>query len=409
MVSYQEAERLVLARMTPLPAAELALHEALGLVLARDVFAADDVPLFANSAMDGFAVRAADLGSASPGLPATLEVVEDLPAGAVAKRVVQPGTAARIMTGAVIPPGADSVVPLEEVETDGPRARFTAPTRAGANIRRAGEDLGAGELAVAAGSVLRPAEIALMAAVGRVRVPVVRRPVVAVLTTGSELVDAAEAPTPGQVRDANTHGIAAQVRAANGVAWPLARVADTREALATAVQRAVGAADVVVTSGGVSVGDLDLLKLVLVELGAEKVFWQVDQKPGKPLGFWLLRGKPVFGLPGNPVSAQLCFEVYVRPALRRLMGHSLLHRPESVLPLAGGYRKAREDTRVHWLRVRVGREGEREVARSTGAQGSGILSTLARANGLALIPDGVTEVPDGGEVTVRLLDLPEAR
>jgi molybdopterin molybdotransferase len=257
--------------------------------------------------------------------------------------------------------------------------------------------------------VLRPAEIALAAAVGLQRAPVVRRPVVAVLTTGSELVDAAESPGPGQVRDANIHGLAAQVRAAGGVAWPLPRVADTAEAVAFAVRRAAAAADVVVTSGGVSVGDYDLVKQVLEGMGAERIFWQVNQKPGRPLGLWALHGKAVFGLPGNPVSAQLCFEVYVRPALRRLMGYSLLHRPEARVPLVEGFRKGRDDHRLHWLRVRVGEEGGRVVARLTGAQGSGILSTLARANGLAVIHEGAEELPQGGEVVVRLLDRPEER
>lgn len=407
MVSHRQAEELVLSRVAPLPVAELALHEALGLVLARDVIAADDVPPFANSAMDGFAVRAADLAGATGESPVDLEIAEDIPAGSVPRMTVRAGCAARIMTGAPMPEGADTVVPVEQARGDGGHVVVASRFPAGANVRKPGEDVAAGELAVGTGTILRPAEVALLAAVGRVRAPVVRRPVVAVLTTGSELVDASETPGAGQVRDANTHGLAAQVRSTGGVAWPLSRVADTVDAVSTAVRRAAAAADVVVTSGGVSVGDYDLVKQVLAGLGAELVFWQVAQKPGKPLGFWLLDGKPVFGLPGNPVSAQLCFEVYVRPALRRQMGHALLYRPAVRVPLVDGYRKGKDDRRLHWVRVRVEEDGQGLKARSTGAQGSGILSTLARANALAMIPEEAAEVPRGGEVVVRLLDRPE--
>jgi molybdopterin molybdotransferase len=407
MVTCREALELILGNVSQLPPAQVALHEALSLVLAESIVATEDLPPFANSAMDGYAVRAADLADACAEHPIDLEVIEDLPAGTVPRRAIGPGTASRIMTGAALPEGADSVVPVELTRADGERVVVLEPVRAGAHVRRAGEDLHAGELGVAAGNIVRPAEIALIAALGKVRCRVVRRAVVAVLTTGNELIDAAEQPGPGEVRDANIHGLAAQVRATGAVGWPLSRVADTREAMAMTIQRAVAAADVVVTSGGVSVGDHDHVKQVLATLGAEQHFWQVDQKPGKPLAFWTLDGKPVFGLPGNPVSSQLCFEVYVRPALRKMMGYHCFHRPEATATLTSGYRKAKDDSRLHWLRVKLQYAGSRLVAESTGAQGSAILSTLALADALAVIPEDVAEIPPGGDVCVRSVDAPE--
>lgn len=407
MLSVDEALAAILERAAPLPAEERDLDDALGRVLAEEVAAAEDLPPFANSAMDGFAVRAADVAGAGAERPVALRVLADAPAGTVVAARVGPGTAVRIMTGARMPAGADAVVPVEHTAGAGDTVRVLRPVRAGGNVRLAGEDVRAGEVVLPRGAVLRPAELGLLAAVGRPRVRVVRAPLVAVVTTGDELVAAGEAPGPGRVRDANIHSLCAQAWAAGAMPVPFPRVRDTRGAVQDALVQAWGAADVIVTNGGVSVGEWDHVKAVLEELGAARVFWGVRQKPGKPMAFWEWNGKPVLGLPGNPVSCMVCFEEYVRPALRRMMGHAWLHRPVRTAALAEGFVKEAGDPRTHFLRV-VAREREgRLVATATGPQGSGILSSMVRANALAVIPAGSGGVPPGGEVRLHMTELPE--
>jgi molybdopterin molybdotransferase len=230
---------------------------------------------------------------------------------------------------------------------------------------------------------------------------------VAVLTTGNELVDAGACPGPGQIRDANIHSLCAQIRAAGALAMPFPRVPDRREAVAGTLALALAGADVVLTNGGVSVGDFDYIKEVLAELGAEQVFWRVAQKPGGPLGLWMLQGRLVFGIPGNPVAAMLMFEEYVRPALRRMLGFSLLHRPEREGVLEAPWRKRGADGKLNFLRVTArAQDGRLEVA-LTGPQGSGLLSSMMRANALALVPPEVLAIPAGGSVRLHLIDEPE--
>lgn len=409
MLSVREALAAILERAVPLPAEERDLDDALGRVLAEDVTARDDLPSFANSAMDGFAVRAADVAGASPESPVEVRVLADLPAGSVVSVTVGAGAAVRIMTGARVPAGADAVVPVEHTAGAGGVVRVLRPVRPGGNVRQAGEDVRAGETVLTRGTVLRPAELGLLAAVGRARVSVVRAPMVAVVTTGDELVEAGQAVGPGQIRDANIHSLCAQVWAAGATPVPFPRVHDTREAVQDALVQAWGAADVVVTCGGVSVGEWDHVKAVLEELGAGQVFWGVRQKPGKPMAFWDWNGKLVLGLPGNPVSCMICFEEYVRPALRRMMGHTLLHRPERTAALVEGFEKEAGDPRTHFLRVVAREEGGRLVATSTGPQGSGILSSMVRANALAVVPGESQGVAPGGEVLLHMTEPPEDR
>ena len=311
------------------------------------------------------------------------------------------------MTGAVLPDGADAVVPVEEAAAEPGFVVLWAPPRAGAHIRLAGEDIPGGGVVVPAGTVLRPAELGVLAAVGAAMVPVHPRPRVAVLTTGDELVEAGREPGPGQIRDANIHSLGAQVRAAGGTVLAFPRVPDRPEAVTAALEAALAEADVVLTNGGISVGDFDYIKDILARLGAEEVFWRVAQKPGGPLGLWQVRGRLVFGIPGNPAAAMLMFEEYVRPALRRMLGHRLLHRPERIGQLATPFRKPAGDPRMTLLRVTVAVRDGQLVANLTGPQGSGLLASMMRTDALALVPPEIREIPAGGAVLLHLIDQPE--
>lgn len=406
MPAPAEALALILEHITPLPPRRLPLAEVLGLAAAEDLRSAEQVPPFTNSAMDGYAVRATDLAEASPEQPARLRVLGDLAAGATPDRPVAPGTAWRIMTGAPLPEGADTVVPVEDTVRGEGWMEARSPLRKGIHIRLAGEDIQAGLALVAAGQVLRPGDLGVLAAVGLAAVPVHPRVRVAVLTTGDELVDASAKPGPGQIRDANIHAICAQVAACGAIPVPFPRVPDDRAALAAVLREAMQA-DAILTTGGISVGDYDFMKPMLEELGAERVFWKVAQKPGGPLGFWMLGPTPVFGIPGNPVAAMLMVEEYVRPALRRMMGFAKLHRPRAEAGLEGGWTGKAGDPRTTFLRVVARREGERLQARLTGPQGSAILSSMLHANALAVIPAGTDRVEPGGAVQLHLTELAE--
>jgi molybdopterin molybdotransferase len=375
-------------------------------VAGESLRAREPVPPFTNSAMDGFALRAGDASGAGADSPARLKVAGVLPAGKPVQARLGAGEVYRIMTGAGLPEGADAVVPLEEASVEGGSVVLARPPRPGAHIRLAGEDIPAGGEVVPKGAVLRPAELGVLAAIGCAVVPVHPRVRVAVLTTGDELVDAGDRPGPGQIRDANIHSLCAQVRAAGGLPVPFARVPDRPGAVREAIAAALDAADVVLTNGGISVGDFDHIKDVLEQLGAETVFWRVAQKPGGPVGLWRRGGKLVFGVPGNPVAAMLVFEEYVRPALRRMMGFARLHRPEGLGILAEPWSK-RADGRLNFLRVEARPRGAALEVRLTGPQGSGLLSSMTRANALALVPPETVAIPAGGEVLLHLLDAEE--
>ena len=407
MTTCREALDLILDSVAPLPPRATPLFDALGLVLADRLGSPETVPPFTNSAMDGYAVRAEDCAGAGSGISVSLDVLSDLPAGSVATEAVRLGTAIRIMTGAPIPAGADSVVPVEATTSEGSRVRIAAPVKRGANVRLAGEDLREGEELLPKGFVLNPASLGILASVGLSEVPVHPRARVAVLTTGDELVAASDKPGPGQIRDSNVHTMCAQALAFGAVPVPIPRVPDTREAVTAALSRARNTADVIVTNGGISVGDYDFIKAVLADLGAREVFWKVKQKPGGPLGFWLLDGKPVFGIPGNTVAAMVCMEEYARPALRKLMGHGTLLRPEVTGIFEGSFRKTVQDGKVHLIRVRARRENGRLVVAPSGPQGSGILSSMLRSNALALVPADALALKTGDEVRVHLVEEPE--
>jgi molybdopterin molybdotransferase len=313
----------------------------------------------------------------------------------------------RIMTGAPLPEGADTVVPVEQTGRggDGGSAwvELRQAQRAGLHIRQAGEDLREGQLLLRAGHGLRPGDLGALAAAGIPELAVHPRLRVAVLTTGDELVDVSEEPGPGRIRDANVHALCAQVAACGAIPVPYARIPDDRERLLQTLRQALEA-DVVLTTGGISVGDYDFMKGLLEELGARRIFWKVAQKPGGPLGFWKLGTTPIFGIPGNPVAAMLMVEEFVRPALRRLMGFAKVHRPTVEATLDGGWAGKPDDHRTTYLRVVAQREGSAYRAQLTGPQGSAILSSMILANALAVIPAGVDRVEPGRTVTLHLMD-----
>ena len=403
MRPLREAQREVLAAMGPLPVEEAALEDCLGLVLAGDVRAAHDVPPFANSGMDGFAVRSADVSDP----PVELRVLEDVPAGSVPRREVASGTATRIMTGAPMPAGADAVVMVEQSEpVDEETVRLLGSAEAGQHVRPAGGDIAAGETVLATGTRLSPAAIGLLASVGSARVRVRRRPVVAVMSTGDELVPAdAGGLRPGSIHDSNRPMLAALLRELGATVLDLGIVPDDERLLRSTLGEAAAGSDAVVTSGGVSMGDYDLVKQVLGDLGRVD-FWQVAMQPAKPFAFGFLGKTPFFGLPGNPVSVVVAYEQFVRPAILRRMGARRLFRRRS--RGVAGTDLATNPEKVVFLRVEVRGDESGDVAVPSGGQGSNVLSSLARADAFAVVPVGVGTLPEGDPVELEWFRAPEA-
>jgi len=364
------------------------------------VLAGHDVPSFANSAMDGYAVRAAD----TAGAPVTLEVVGTAAAGSAPGVEVDAGQAVRIMTGAVVPAGADAIVMVERTSpASGGEGRVVieVPASPGDHVRHPGEDLRAGQMIFEAGTELGPGHIGVLASVGATAVDVVPPPRVGVLSTGDELVADGRALRPGQIRDSNRPMLLALLERAGCVPIDLGTAPDDEDAIAGAIEGAVTGCDAILTSGGVSVGDFDYVKAVLDRMG-DMHWWQVAVRPAKPLAFGIVAGTPVFGLPGNPVSSLVSFELFARPALRQMMGHTELFRPQ-VPAVADEAFSRRPDGRLHLLCAVATLDGEgRWHVRSSGGQGSHLLRTMALANGLALLPDG-DGMDQGASVQVLLL------
>ena len=426
MISVEEARARILARFAPLEAVSAPLHEALGQVLARDAVAGFDVPPLANTSMDGYAVRAADTAGASPSSPRLLRAVGYLPAGSVYGGEVGPGEAVRIMTGAPIPAGADAIVPFEETDEeeqaarweDAPRpeVRIDVAARPGANVRPAGEDVRAGEVVLAAGTILGPSQIGVLASLGLGSAEVVRRPRVAVLSTGDELLRPGEPRRPGAIYDSNAFSLAAMVREIGGEPRVLGVAGDSVEALTARVREGLRGADLLVTSAGVSRGDFDVVKDVLAREG-EVGFWTVRMRPGKPLAFGAFeagegaerRTVPHLGLPGNPVSAMMTFELFGRPALYAMLGKPDAWERPRVRAVALE-RIARPDERRFYARAIVERGADGGYrARLTGPQGSGVLTSFALANGIAVVPEEIEAIEPGEECDVMLIGrVPEA-
>jgi molybdopterin molybdotransferase len=391
MLSVDEAQRRVLEEVTLLDTEEVALAEAHQRVLREDVAAVADVPFADNSAMDGYAVRA---GDASP-----RRVIGEVRAGSVATMSVEPGTAMRIMTGASIPDGADAVAQIEITDRGVDVVNILEPVKPGTNIRRRGEDMRAGDVVLRSGTLLRAGEIGVLATARHPRAIVSRRPTVAIISTGDELVDVGEEVGAGRVVNSNLYSLAALVREAGAIPKPQAIVRDTPEATIAAIEHALEC-DFVISSGGVSVGAYDFVKDALETLGAETKFWRVAMKPGKPFMLSRVRGRLYFGLPGNPVSSMVTFALFVAPALRKAMGMTDLFPPmvnmRTIAPLRGSERRT-------YVRVRVvARDGEL-TAEPMRAQGSGVTTSMAGANGFAIVEAGVGEIAAGEIAPVLLL------
>lgn len=416
MISIEEALERILSYVEVLPADEKPLLEALGQVLAEDISAEFDIPPLDNTAMDGYAVRAEDTGGATADEPRALDVIGEVAAGYQFEGEVAAGTAVRIMTGAPVPAGADSVVPFEETDEPFEKApegsrRFAASVRVfkearqRANIRRAGEDMRAGQVVVRRGTVLRPSEIGVIASVGRAAVRVIRRPTVAVLSTGDELLEPGQQRTGARIYDANANSVGALVQRYGGIPLLLGIARDTVEALTAKINEGL-AADMIITSAGVSRGDYDVVKDVLTREG-EIDFWTVAMKPGKPLAFGCFRhhGRviPHIGLPGNPVSAMVAFDLFGRPAMLKMMGKADWRRP-IVRATVGERIVNRNDPRLFLARCIVRERDGKYYASLTGEQGSGILTSMMKANALTLIPADIDVVEPGEEIEVIMLD-----
>ncbi len=401
MISFEEALDNILSRIRPLGLEKVLLLESLGRIIGEDIYAKRDIPPLDNSAMDGYALKYEDIRQTSKDHPARLKVIEDLPAGFVSKKTIGKGQAIRIMTGAPIPKGADTVIPVEETKKEDGFAIILKAGSPGENIRRAGEDVKKGERVISKGDLIRPAEVGMLASVGRSSVFVYQKPLVAILCTGDELVDVDENLDESKIISSNSYTLAAQVRDCGAVPVQLGIARDTKEEIREKLRQGTRA-DVLISSAGVSVGDYDFAKDALGDLGMEMAFWQVLMKPGKPLAFGTIGGKPVFGLPGNPVSSVISFEEFVRPSLLKMMGHRQVLRPVVEAILQEEIKKT--DGRRHFVRAFISFKEGSYLATTTGDQGSGILTSLLKANGLIVIPEdqGIARV--GEKVKVQLLD-----
>ncbi len=410
MISVDEARGRILRHFSPLEGERVPILEALERVLAEDIYSDIDIPPFSNSAMDGYALRSGDTVGASRKSPVTLKVVADLAAGHITHLKVEPRTAIRIMTGAPLPEGADAVVRFEETSEGlrgswGPTVEVYKEVSPQENVRPAGEDIRRGELVLAKGTVLRPQEVGVLASLGRAEVEVIRRPRVAILATGDELVGIEEEIGPSQIRNSNEYSTAAQVIRYGGVPVRLGIARDRVEELKAKIEEGLAAkVDLFLTSAGVSVGEYDVVKEVLASEG-EMDFWQVNMKPGKPLAFGQIRGVPLIGLPGNPASAMISFEQFARPAILTMLGKRTLEKPEVEVVVD---EEVTNSGRRGFLRAIVRRQEDGYHAQVVaGPRGSGVLTSMVRANALLIVPEGTTLVKAGERLRAQMLDWSE--
>jgi molybdopterin molybdotransferase len=419
MISVEEALEKVLSYVEVLESERKPILDCLGQVLAEDVYSTIDIPPLDNSAMDGYALRAEDTRGASESSPRCLDVVGEVAAGSLPTKKVKPGTAIRIMTGAPLPEGADAVVRFEDTDElsrkssrgDLSHIGILCQTKKGLNVRCRGEDIARGNLILKKGTMLRPQEIGVLASLGHSTALVIRRPTVAILATGDELIGVNQPLAPGQIYDSNTYTIAAAVSRYGGIPKILGIGRDSVQSLTEKIDEGLDA-DMLITSGGVSKGDYDIVKDVLAERG-EIGFWTVCMKPGKPLAFGVIkkvtgrkmRQLPHLGLPGNPVSSMITFEQFARPAILKMMGKKILSKPTIQAIIEEDIANA--DGRRLFARVMVTKRSSQYHASLTGPQGSGILTSLAKANGLAIIPESCQGVKAGDMVEVQMLDWEE--
>ncbi|MFQ6122714.1 MAG: gephyrin-like molybdotransferase Glp [Dehalococcoidales bacterium] len=422
MISVEQALEKILSYVGVLEEEQAPILDSLGQVLAEDIHSSVDIPPLDNAAMDGYAVQSRDIYSASSESPRFLRVVDTVVAGSIPEREVEPGTAIRIMTGAPVPKGADSVVKFEDTD-EAQRHKFSTEqplpeigilckAEAALNIRKAGEDIAKGSIVLKKGTVIRPAEVGVLASLGKSKVKVIRRPRVGILATGNELVNIGQPLPAGKIYDSNTYSVAALVRRYNGIPKILGIALDSEDSLVTRLHQGLNA-DVLITTGGVSAGDYDIVKDVLAKEG-EITFWAIRMKPGKPLAFGTIKGIgkagvtrsiPHLGLPGNPVSSMVTFELFARPAILKMMGKTNFTKPtvEAVIeePIVN------KDGRRVYTRAVVEKRSGQYFARPTGPQGSGILTSMTLANGLVVVPEDKAQVKAGDVVQVVMLDWSE--
>jgi molybdopterin molybdotransferase len=419
VISVEQALEKILSYADVLEAEPVPILDAIGQVLAEDVYSDISIPPLDNAAMDGYAVRAKDTEHASAQSPVLLKVIDTVSAGSISRKKVTPGTAIRIMTGAPVPEGADSVVRFEDTDETARQKKAKAgspaeigilyPAKPGLNIRQAGEDVAKGAHILKKGTVIRPAEVGVLASLGRPTVLAIRRPVIAILATGNELVEIGKPLPPGKIYNSNTYSVAALVKRYGGIPKVLGIALDDEKSLVSKLREGLDA-DMLITSGGVSSGDYDIVKDILAKEG-EITFWTVRMKPGKPLAFGRIRGKskagavkyiPHLGLPGNPVSSMVTFELFARPAMYKMMGKKPLPKP-AVKAVIEQPVTNRDGRRVY-LRAIVTKRNGTYYASLTGPQGSGILTSMSLANGLAIVPEDRAEIRAGEIVDVIMLD-----
>ena len=400
-IKVDEARKIILEKIKVQGTEKVSISEALGRILSEDIIARRNNPPMDNSAMDGYALKAKDIELATSENPIKLEIIEDLAAGYSPKMTIQSGQAVRIMTGAPIPEGADAVIMQEDTERNENSVQVKDKAEIRENIRDAGEDVREGETVIKKGAKLLPAHIGMMAVVGRSSVLVGRRPSVAILSTGDEIKDLDDSLSGPCIYNSNGYMLAAQVKSAGGIPSYLGIARDNEEDLMEKFKWALQC-DMVVSSGGVSVGDYDLVKASLKKMGQEMLFWKVAMKPGKPLAFGRIDNVPIFGLPGNPVSSFVSFEQFVRPSIRKMMGASQLSHLLVQAKLTHTVHK--KAGRQHFLSAYVKWENGTCTVSPTQEQGSGILKSTVNANGLLIFPLELTEMTKGTEVTVQLLE-----
>ncbi len=401
-----DAARRIMAEVRPQPALRVPLDDALDSVLAEDVISPLDIPAWANSAMDGYAARSADVRGASAERPVRLRVVEHIPAGSFPARTVGPGEAARIFTGAPVPDGADSVIRQEDTDQGAETVTIVHDRDVGVNVRPVGEDIRRGATVLAAGTSLGPAGLGVLASLAVAHPLVHRRPRVAILGSGDEVVDVdqpEEILSGRKIASSNTHALVALVRRAGGEPVNLGIARDTPGSLREHLDRARDC-DLLITSAGISVGEHDYVRQVLDELGAEQRFWRLRMRPGAPVGFGLVHGIPWIGLPGNPVSTMVTFELFVHPAIRKMCGHARPFRRAVPVRLAEPVRL--KPRLQHFLRAVLAPGAEGPTARLTGPQGSGVLTSMLLADALLIVPEGQFETPAGATLQALVLDDP---
>jgi molybdopterin molybdotransferase len=401
MISLEKALKTILADFQPLGLEKINILEARGRIIGENIFAPRNIPSADNSAMDGYAVRHNDTKGATKNKPLKLKIIEDIPAGKFPLKKIKAGEAARIMTGAIIPEGADAVIRQEDTKKDGKIVIIHTSAQKKENIRFAGEDVKRGELVVKKGSALGPAHIGMLAALGKASVRVYQKPRVAIISTGDELVDIKTDPAPGKIINSNSYSLAAQVLECGAIPVMLGIVKDKKSDLQKKFKTALHA-DLIISTGGVSVGDFDFVKNVMGEIGNAMHFWQVAMRPGKPLAFGAIEGVPLFGLPGNPVSAMVSFEQFVRPSLLKMQGHKNIFR-QTITVLCAEEIQKKAGFR-HFIRAVVRKEKNKYIVTTTGDQGSGILKSMVMANALIVMGEDETRIKKGAKVLVQLLD-----